>query len=289
MLRKLWIKDTLNNVQDVEFTEYGDDEDEDEDDDMKNNISPLNVLQNDFIKPMIEMESNFNNYLAMIEQVVDLAATIKREYLIKHEFDNVLDKYDKQKKKTKKEMEKCRDNAISALNVDEKNIKLEKHKSFGYCLRIQKSKAKQLKNKKKYQKLSIQKNATYFSESKLRILSNQYKEYEKQYFDRQKLIVNKTIEITKSYISVINQAILKFSELDVILSLANVADKSISGYNLPKIYPSSSSSKNKKMIRMKGARHPCLELLKDIDDGGVIPNDVELIDGKSTTCSIIAK
>eukprot|EP00486_Rosalina_sp_Unknown_P004187 CAMPEP_0201576904 /NCGR_PEP_ID=MMETSP0190_2-20130828/22977_1 /ASSEMBLY_ACC=CAM_ASM_000263 /TAXON_ID=37353 /ORGANISM="Rosalina sp." /LENGTH=324 /DNA_ID=CAMNT_0048008303 /DNA_START=1060 /DNA_END=2034 /DNA_ORIENTATION=+ len=33
---------------------------------------------------------------------------------------------------------------------------------------------------------------------------------------------------------------------------------------------------------MKGARHPCLELIRDADDGGVIPNDVELIDGKST-------
>ena len=32
---------------------------------------------------------------------------------------------------------------------------------------------------------------------------------------------------------------------------------------------------------MKGARHPCLELIKD-DQGGVIPNDVELINGKST-------
>ena len=92
------------------------------------------------------------------------------------------------------------------------------------------------------------------------------------------MIVDKTIEITKTYIPVINEAISVFSELDVILALSNVASQSPSTYVLPKVLPSS----KKKVIRMKKARHPCLELIRLDDDGGVIPNDVEMVDGESS-------
>eukprot|EP01083_Nonionella_stella_P069822 186371_1 len=258
-----WIRDTLSScIQE-------DDEDEDVDID-----SGRTILQNEFVDPMVEMETNFNGYLAMIEQVVDLPATSKREYLIKKEFDPLLDQFDAKKRKIMREMESVRDKALTQSGVDEKALRLEKHKTYGYCLRIQKKQSKKLK-KKSFKTLSAQKNCTYVTDSagELRKLSKSCIDYERRYKERQQVIVNKTIQITKTYIPVIEKGIRVFSELDVLLSLAHVASCSPTKYILPTIYPSSQSNK---FVNIKGARHPCLELTRLDDDTGVIPNDVDM-------------
>jgi len=264
-----WIRDTLNEAKDVEFDSV----------DSESESSPLSVLKEGFIAPMAEMEGNFNNYLAMIEQVVDLPATQNRDYLIKHEFDNLLDKYDKKKKKIMRDMERCADKARSDLSCDEKNVRLDRHKSYGFCFRATSKQSKAVRKNTSYSNLSTLKNCTFFTNSELRKLSKSYIDFEKKYISRQKAIVDKTVEIAKTYVPVIDEAILVFSELDVILSLSDVASRSPSTYTLPKI---AKPSNNKKYIKMKNARHPCLELIQLEDVGGVVPNDVDMVDGQSS-------
>lgn len=66
--------------------------------------------------------------------------------------------------------------------------------------------------------------------------------------------------------------------MDVLLSLSAVADNAQTAYIMPTVLP---NSKNK-VLRMKRARHPCLELIQMDEAGDVIPNDVEMVNGESS-------
>jgi len=130
--------------------------------------------------------------------------------------------------------------------------------------------------------LSAQTNRVYFIDAdgmKLRSLSKEWNDLKQRYIERQSLIVSKAVEIAKTYIPVIDEAIRIFSELDVLLSFAHIASCSVNTYCLPQI---KASSKRNKCIKMKNARHPCLELIQLDDVGGVIPNDVDMESKKSS-------
>jgi len=287
-----WIKKTLEGASEVSFPTR--DTQTDDDDDVKiagndraeadaeSNApkSPLTVLQTEFIAPMAEMQRNFNNYLAMIEAVVDLPACARREYVILHKFDKVLHIFHQKKEQLMAKMEKYRDRAISEVGDDK--IKLFRHKSNGYCLRAPNDKKLKKYGQKKWDKLpkSTAKSVMFYlnDDPSLKRASVEFLGYEKKYMERQKVIVDKTVEISKTYIPVISEAISVFSELDVVLSLANVASNSPSTYVLPTVLP----NRGRRQIRMKGARHPCMELIRLDDVGGVIPNDVEMVEGDSS-------
>ena len=88
------------------------DVDEDEDDDIKierpEPETPLKLLKKDFVAPIERMISNFHDYMAMIEQVVDLPRVQYHEYRISKDFDSLLDKLERKMQKIKKEMEQVR-------------------------------------------------------------------------------------------------------------------------------------------------------------------------------------
>eukprot|EP00485_Elphidium_margaritaceum_P022922 CAMPEP_0202713180 /NCGR_PEP_ID=MMETSP1385-20130828/51150_1 /ASSEMBLY_ACC=CAM_ASM_000861 /TAXON_ID=933848 /ORGANISM="Elphidium margaritaceum" /LENGTH=947 /DNA_ID=CAMNT_0049373449 /DNA_START=33 /DNA_END=2876 /DNA_ORIENTATION=+ len=277
-----FVRSTLSEMHDVAFDD-GDDEADagNEDDDCKRastSSSALDILKSEFAQPMIEMDTNFNNYLAMIEEVVDLRAVKEsREYLVRHEFDALLDKYDKKKSKLQTQMEACRDDTLHVLGVDEKTLQLQKHKSYGYCLRITKASRSALKKHSgDFNKLSDQKSATLFTDERLQQLSKEMRETERKYMERQTSILAKLFEITKTYISVIEHAQLVFSEIDVLLCLAHCAAHADSTWTLPKLV----RSHRPRQIVMKNARHPCLEQV--LVDRGVVANDVDMIESQST-------
>jgi len=288
-----WIKDTLQCLHDVEFTEC--EEDEDEDDDIKiERETPLKLLKSDFVTPIEGMMRNFNHYIAMIEQVVDLAQVQNRKYLISKNFDKILEQLDRKMGKLQQQMERCRDAAGCDLE-DPKKVTLVDNKRLGWCLRIPakaagmkklRKKAKVVKNKKGSSKpeydilLSLTGGAFFLPiGSPLADLGREHKRYQKRFNERQNMIIGKTLEIAQTYIPVIQSVISVFSELDVILSLSSVADNAQTAYVLPTVLPRSGSQR---VLKMTNARHPCLELIQMDEAGDVIPNHVDMVRGHSS-------
>ena len=82
-------------------------------------------------------------------------------------------------------------------------------------------------NFEEYTVLSKLTSATHFTNTTMQGYSNELIQFEKEYKERQKLIVDKVVAIANTYMPVINEAVEVFSELDAILSLAHVASSSI--------------------------------------------------------------
>ncbi len=93
-------------------------------------------------------------------------------------------------------------------------------------MRIVKSQAAKLRGKREYVTVSTLKNYTLFTTSNFKDLAIRYAGYAKKYEIRQQTIVNKALEVTETYASVIELSIEVFSELDVLQSLAHCAKHS---------------------------------------------------------------
>jgi len=279
-----WIQETLHNVQDVEYNEIVQDEEEDEDDDIKTERqTPLQLLKSDFTEPIGDLMENFEGFMSMIEQVVDLSEVQHHKYEINTDFDEGLGKLKGKMDRVMSKMKKCEREIQEELNDDK--VALKEHKRLGWALRAPKSTGtkvkKQTKGRKpKYQILLQITGGIWFLPvgSNLTNLAKEYMNYKKQFNARQNMIVAKTLEIAKTYICVIQKVISVFSELDVILSLSAVADNAQTAYVLPTVLPKSTQ----KVLKMKGARHPCLELIQMDEAGDCIPNNVDMVSGESS-------
>jgi len=271
-----FIKESLEAMDDVEFAEGPRDGEE--------RASPLEVVRSDIVSPIDRMMAHFNNFLAMIEQVVDLGKVADREYVIRPAFDVVLDGHTKRERKLLSAMERERSDAAEHLGVD--NIGLVDHKKWGYCLRAPKSLNNKLRPKKKgkrgrFEILQMMSSNTLFLpiDGAMRALSKSHRECSERKRKRQQVIVAKTLEIAKTYLPVIHEVISVFSELDAVLALSSVASDSPTAYVLPTVLPQSAAPR---VLRLKNARHPMLELIQMDDANEVIPNDLEMVGGRSS-------
>lgn len=88
------------------------------------------------------------------------------------------------------------------LNLEmDKKLRLEKHSLYGHCFRVSgRAEASKIRNKSEYVELSTQKSGTFFTNSKLRDLSDSYREYSKNYEVKQKGLVKEIIEIVGKFI-----------------------------------------------------------------------------------------
>eukprot|EP01084_Bolivina_argentea_P035146 65199_1 len=208
-----FIKDELKLMNDVEF--------------MNDGCKPLNVLNNEFIVVIKEIESDFNNYMAMIEQMVELEK-VPKEYLIKNIYDKPLVLYGKKKENIMCDIEKEMHDAIVDLDFKDNVVSMYVTEDRKYYLGIKdKIINDKIANNCHYIVIGSRNKCFYFTTKKLTKLSTELIEIEQMYLKRQKPIVDKMIEIGKTYIPVIDKAAKIFCELDVILALAHAVATSI--------------------------------------------------------------
>ncbi|ETO22759.1 MutS like protein [Reticulomyxa filosa] len=277
-----WIKEALSEVQDMlwEDTKVKDDSDiamkETKEDESQNKsekdvqneynldemdvsgLSPFQILERQFIKPLSVISHNFHNFSAMVEKVVDLEkVTTQREYLISATYDEVLSELDKKLRKVDKEMESIRQNFSALFNTKNNKdiVTLTYKNTYGWHLRVPMS-TKGLKDlPSTYTKLASAKNGVLYGTSALDDLSKQKQRVMSKYNQRQDAIIKKVLEVTTSYLPVISNSVQALSHLDVLLSFAHVASCAPQTYVCPKILAMGSGE----MIAVK-ARHPCLEM-----------------------------
>ncbi|ETO35422.1 DNA mismatch repair protein msh-2 [Reticulomyxa filosa] len=189
-------------------------------------LTPLQILEKQFIQPLTKMTQNFHNFMAMIEKVIDWdKLENEREYMITPSYDGVLVKLDKQIKEIAAEMGKIRHQMNRELGGEsgkKKGVTLAFKTAYGWHLKT--PSARGFANiSPNYIKLSILKSSILYTTPDLSNLSNERQAIVSKYNARQEAIVKKVIEVTTSYTSVISNAIQAFSQLDIFLSFAHVA------------------------------------------------------------------
>ncbi|KAE8450010.1 MutS-like protein [Mollisiaceae sp. DMI_Dod_QoI] len=210
----------------------------------------------------------------MVETTVDVDAAQNHEYIIKPEFDEGLRIIRKKLDKLRNEMDQEHRAASQDLGQEmDKKLFLENHKVHGWCMRLTRTESGSIRNNKKYQECSTQKNGVFFTTQKLQSLRREFDQLSENYNRTQSSLVNEVVGVAASYCPVIEQLAGVLAHLDVIISFAHCSVHAPTSYVRPKIHPRGEGD-----TILKEARHPCMEMQDDIQ---FITNDVILKRGSS--------
>ncbi|KAG6879842.1 hypothetical protein C0992_010800 [Termitomyces sp. T32_za158] len=221
------------------------------------------LVEEVYLKPLKEHSGSLEKYGEMVEQTLDLEELDNHNYVIKPDYDPKL-------QVLAEKLTKIRDGLDREHREVGKDLGLELDKKL-HLENSQDSKALT----KKYIELGTIKSGVFFTTKKLKELAEDFKEHSQSYTRTQVGLVREVVNIASTYTPVLEALDNVIAHLDVILSLAHVSAHSTDAYVKPKIIEKGLSTRNLILLE---SRHPCLEVQ---DDVSFIPNDVEMIKGKS--------
>ena len=228
----------------------------------------VELLEECFISKLTSISNNFSKFEEMVEMTIDLKAVDRHEYIVKAEFAPQLKSLSSEKDKILSRIEKLRIEIADDINIEESKLKLNQSSNHGHHFRITRKEETKIRGRSEYISLETRKDGVRFTSRAMMKLSSQLKEINQQYNEIQHQVVDKIIELTKSYLLVVEEAASILAELDVLVSLAVVAASSSSIYVKPKIL-----SEGTGVLEFRDARHPCMEAQ---DGFSFIPNDIVL-------------
>lgn len=127
------------------------------------------------------------------------------------------------------------------------------------------------------------KNGVYFSNKELRELSTTKQDLIAEYDRHQKQVVQDAMKVAATYQGPLERTNELIAQLDVLVSLAHVAAYSPHGYCRPTMTDGEEDGMG---IKLKDARHPCVELQDNVE---FIPNDFNLVFGESSFLLLTGK
>jgi DNA mismatch repair protein MSH2 len=231
-------------------------------------------LDAEYTSKLQECCDSLSKLQEMVETTVDIEALDNHEFIIKSEFDEGLRMIRKRLDKVKHEIEVEHRKVGRDLDQDvDKKLMLENHRVHGWCLRLTRTEAGCIRNKKQYQEINTQKNGVYFTTSNLAALRREFDQLSENYNRTQNGLVSEVVNVAASYCPVFEKLAGVLAHLDVIVSFAHVSVHAPTAYTRPKIHPRGTGN-----TILKEARHPCMEMQDDIS---FITNEVSLIRGES--------
>lgn len=237
-------------------------------------------LDEAYTSKLREYSESLGRLQEMVETTVDLDAAQNHEYIIKPEFDDGLRIIRKKLDKLKYDMDQEHKSASKDLGQEiDKKLFLENHKVHGWCMRLTRTEAGCIRNNKRYQECSTQKNGVYFTTQKLQSIRREFDQLSENYNRTQSSLVNEVVSVAASYCPVIELLAGVLAHMDVIVSFAHCSVHAPTSYVRPKMHP-----RGKGNTILKEARHPCMEMQDDIQ---FITNDVSL--RRSTSEFLISK
>nr|GEV49157.1 DNA mismatch repair protein MSH2 [Tanacetum cinerariifolium] len=188
-------------------------------------------------------DEHLNKFIGLVEVSVDLDQLENGEYMISPGYDSHL----------------------SSLKDDQESLEQQihnLHKQTAEDLDLAYDKA-----------LKLDKDGVKFTNTKLKKLGDRYQKIVDEYKSCQKELVARVVTTTSTFSEVFEGLSVLLSELDVLLSFADLAASSPSPYTRPEITSSDSGD-----IVLEGSRHSCVEAQDWVN---FIPNDCKLVRGKS--------
>lgn len=221
-------------------------------------------------------DDHLNKFAALVETSVDLDQLENGEYMISPGYDAALATLKNEQESLELQIHNLHKQTAYDLDLPlDKALKLDKGTQFGHVFRITKKEEPKIRKKLTTQfiVLETRKDGVKFTNTKLKRFSDQYQKIVEEYRNCQKNLVNRVVETTATFSEVFELLAGMLSELDVLLSFADLATSCPTPYTRPDITTSDVGD-----IILLGSRHPCVEAQDWVN---FIPNDCNLIRGKS--------
>lgn len=244
----------------------------------------LNGMDNAVVKSVLsddfsDILQDLNKFEVMVEQVLDLKAVERGEYLVKHSFDETLgeikEEMDSLELAMRKELKKCA--KISGLD-EGTAIKLDYVSHLGYHFRSTRKEEAKLRHHNVFETIDTARGGIRYTTPGLKSINADFIKLKEDYEEKQKEIVQEIVQTAAGYsapLLCLNQTI---ATLDVFVSLSEVVCNSPGEYVRPKMYP-----ETERILTLNALRHPCLECQDDIE---YIPNDVNFKADETKMCII---
>lgn len=232
------------------------------------------LVKGTWLEPLMSHTEPLTKLQEMVETTVDLEAYEQHnEFMIKVELNEGLANIRDQLDSLKDEINSIHLETAKDLGFDpEKKLKLENHHIHGWCMRLTRNDARELRQHKEYLELSTVKAGIYFSTKKLKEIASETAVLQKEYDKQQSALVREIVNITLTYSPVLENLSLVLANLDVLCSFAHASSYAPIPYVRPKMHGLDST----RATRLVASRHPVLEVQDDVT---FIANDVNLESG----------
>lgn len=221
-------------------------------------------------------DDHLNKFVALVETSVDLDQLESGEYMISPGYDPALSALKDEQESLDRQILSLHKQTAFDLDLPiDKALKLDKGTQFGHVFRITKKEEPKIRKKLTTQfiVLETRKDGVKFTNTKLKKLGDQYQKVLEEYKNCQKELVNRVVQTTATFSEVFGTLAGLLSELDVLLSFADLASSCPTPYTRPEITTPDAGD-----IILEGSRHPCVEAQDWVN---FIPNDCILERGKS--------
>ncbi|XP_027167250.1 DNA mismatch repair protein MSH2 [Coffea eugenioides] len=221
-------------------------------------------------------DRHLNKFIGLVETSVDLDQLENGEYMISPDYDSTLSAMKHEQESLEKQIDNLHRQIANDLDLAvNKTLKLDKGTQFGHVFRITKKEEPKVRKKLNthFVVLETRKDGIKFTNSELRKLGDRYQKIVDEYKNYQKELVARVVQTAATFSEVFEGVAGLLSELDVLLSFADLAASCPTPYTRPEITPPDVGD-----VILQGSRHPCVEAQDWVN---FIPNDCELVRGKS--------
>ncbi|KAJ9479512.1 DNA mismatch repair protein MSH2 [Pseudozyma hubeiensis] len=233
------------------------------------------LLKTTYLDPFELHQAALTKFNELVEATLDLNELAHHNFVIKPDFDDNLRDIKESLDDTRDKLDEQHRLAGQELRMDtEKKLHLENHHVYGYCFRVTRTDAGLVRNKKGYSDIATVKGGLYFTNEALRDLATDFKDLSERYSRSQSSLVKEVITIASTYCPPLEKLNVVLAHLDVIVSFAHVSDNAPIPYTKPTVCEKGTNAD----VDLRDARHPCLEVMDDIN---FMPNDTEMVPGKS--------
>ncbi|XP_047173153.1 DNA mismatch repair protein MSH2 [Vigna umbellata] len=236
------------------------------------------VMRSRYLEPLqfLTDDEHLNKFIGLVEVSVDLDQLENREYMISPSYDSTLANLKEQRELLESQIHNLHRQTADDLDLPiDKALKLDKGTQFGHVFRITKKEEPKIRKKLNTQfiVLETRKDGVKFTNTKLKKLGDKYQQILEEYKNCQKKLVDKVVQTATTFSQVFESLAEIISELDVLLSFADLASSCPTPYTRPDITPADEGD-----IILEGCRHPCVEAQDWVN---FIPNDCKLVREKT--------
>ncbi|KAJ2121086.1 MSH2 protein [Coemansia sp. RSA 720] len=226
------------------------------------------LIDKHYLQEMLKITDDLAEFRSLVETTVDLSMADTHEFMLRADFDDGLQETMAQMDAEMRNISAEHERASQDLDLEaNKRLKLEKHTTFGHCLRVSRTDGARLRGKNtRYFELSTLKTGVFFTTPTLREASRSYRALSDSYTRAQSSLVKEVIKVAASYSPVLERLNTVVAHLDVILSFAEASNMAPVPYTRPVLTLHGD-------VRLVAARHPCLEVQEGVN---FIANDVEM-------------
>ncbi|KAK8883308.1 MutS-like protein [Tritrichomonas musculus] len=229
----------------------------------------------EFVVELQNLSAQAQNVVELVEKVVDFKSIPQHIYRIAPEFNEELQQTSDDMDNVLSKMEKIRYRIADDIGVEQEKVKIERMPNQKrFYMRVSASLERNLKSNSEITITETQKDGIHFTTKKFNEFKEKYFELEAKYNQTQRSIAQKLYETLKGYAEMFQVLNDVFAQIDVFISLANVATSS--NFVQPTLV------QNGQELILRKARHPLVEKHTDF-----MPNDIEM-NKKSTSFIIIS-